>query len=49
MFQSIERYFISTSKIRLMEIKLQLQTIRKYNLNVLDYFEKMKRVFDEFF
>lgn len=47
MWKHLDGNYISTSKTRVMEINLQLQTTKKDNMSVLDHFDKMKALVDE--
>lgn len=46
-WKSLQKAFASSSHARVMEVKLQLQTSRKGNLSIDDYFDKVKGLSDQ--
>ena len=43
---ALERMFASSSRARIMHIRLQLSTVKKNDLSVADYFNKVKNLAD---
>jgi hypothetical protein len=46
MWETLTRIFSSQSQARIMQIRYQLSTIKKGNLSVSDYFQKVKQLTD---